>query len=95
MKEKSEFSERIKKARAQKCRLYASVIKAAGIGEIKTDCPECGKEITIKIPNKQWQAIAWLAERTEVEEFGAKIRHQHGGEDGQPIKHVIEVVYSD
>ena len=92
MKEKSYFYNRIKKARAEKCKLYADTIKAAGLGHVSATCPECGCEFEVMISKAQWQAIAWLAERTEFDEFGNKQRVEHTGKDGEPIA-IKEVRY--
>jgi len=90
-----EFSERIKKARARKCNLYAEIIQAAGLGEIDVECPKCHKKFPVKLSQKQWQAIAWLAERTEPEEFGQKnfsvVKQIQDGEENKEIK-ITEVM---
>ena len=36
---------------------------------------------------KQWQAAAWILERTEFKEYGNKSKHEVTGEDGNPIEH--------
>jgi len=83
----------LKKARADKCKLYADVIKAAGMAEHEAECPKCKSKFMVKLPQKQWQAIAWLAERTEFEEFGNKQKVEHSGKDGKDI--VIRIVHEE
>jgi len=88
---KSNLSNRLKKARAEKCKLYAEMIKTAGIGEFEATCPHCNEKHIIKLPQKQWQAIAWLAERTEFDEFGARQKI----DSNIAVKGPIEVIVKD
>lgn len=95
-KKYSEFSERIKKARAQKIQILLDHIRVAGMGRIKVKavCPnkECGREFEhlVELPTKAWQALAWILERTEFDEFGLKQKVALEGKDGEaPILKVI------
>ncbi len=95
-REKPEFSEVVKKARADKIKDILSHIRTAGVGEtrVQVQCPDCKAkfETTITLPTKAWQALAWILERTENEDFGR--RYQVGG-GKEPIKHIIEFVDGD
>jgi hypothetical protein len=91
--ESEEFCNRIKRARAEKCKTYADGIRAAGFGEMDAECPQCRHSFKIKMSQKQWQAIAWLAERTEPEEFGSKeYREQRSkDENGEKVTQILIV----
>ena len=96
MDKKPEFSERIKRARFEKITKLLEHIKAAGIGKkeitIIVTCPKCQHNFTetreIEISTKQWQALSWILERTEFDEFGLKMKHEH--EAKEPIEIVVK-----
>lgn len=80
--EKVDFSDRIKRARAEKIAFLLDNIRVAGIGEIVYKCDNCGKEKKITIPTKSWQALAWLLERTESKDFAIRQKTEHSGQIG-------------
>jgi len=85
---KKEFSERIKKARANKIAFLLDNIRTAGLGELIVKCDKCGEEKRVTIPTRQWQALAWILERTEADEFVIKMKTEISGKDGDPIKFI-------
>ena len=70
--EKTEFSDRIKKARSSKIANLLDHIRTAGIGKRDITCPKCDHAFSIELPTKQWQSLAWILERTEFNDFGVK-----------------------
>ena len=62
--EKSEFSNKIKKARATKINNLLEQIRISGMGETTVECPHCKEKHVVKLPSKAWQALAWILERT-------------------------------
>ena len=93
--QKKEFAERMKKARAKKIAYLLSHIRLAGIGELTVECEKCGAKKEITIPTRQWQALAWILERTEGDEFVVKTKTEISGKDGQPFEHLIVVRHSE
>jgi len=85
-KDKVEFSDRIKRARAEKIAFLLDNIRVAGIGQTICTCRECGAKNTVTIPTKQWQSLAWILERTESDDFVVKVKNEVTGKDGNPIQ---------
>lgn len=81
-----DLKERVLKARTEKMLYLLSLIRTAGLGEMKVKCPgcvcDCGKtnrpiEFKAKVP-KNWQPLAWILERTERDDFAlySKVKHE-------------------
>ena len=72
-----EFSKCIKKARAHKIEYLLDLVRVAGVGQKRVQCPHCGKSHVVDLPTKNWQSLAWILERTEREEFHLKSKTEH------------------
>ena len=87
----SHLFEDIKKAQSVCLASNLELIKAAAVGggvtTRKTTTKRDGSvEVIETMQGPQWQAGAWLAERTYPDEYGRKNRFEMTGKDGGPVE---------